>query len=235
MEDPTAERLATARRVIEERRPALGPALIAAACYGSVAHGAARLHSDVELVVITDESVPYADEYFFRGGILVECTTLPAARMLAAASRVPPDWGITADQYRHHLVLYDPGGFFPRLHAAAHDLDPAAFEASLQRSWWTAYELRGKTLNALASGDVPAALSAGWSFAYWAAMRIALQKRVPYESGRTLWREAAARGHGMGDLIGILSGGGMAGLRDTLDEVWRHTGSGGSPPRPAGE
>ncbi|HZU13315.1 MAG TPA: kanamycin nucleotidyltransferase C-terminal domain-containing protein [Chloroflexota bacterium] len=214
------DRVTVAQRIVEECRQELGSRLLAAACYGSVAHHAAGPHSDVEIVLVTDDTVPYRDEYFFQDGILVECTTLSAMRMLEAASRIPPDWGIKYDQYRHHLALYDSVAFFPRLHAVADARPNVPFSTALQESWFTAYEMRGKVLNAVAAGDTSTALSAGWSFAFWAAMRIALHERVPYESTRTLWKEVAARGYGMRDLIEALTAGKVADVPRTVEAVW---------------
>jgi hypothetical protein len=36
-------------------------------------------------------------------------------------------------------------------------------------------------------GDAPRVLFHAWEFAYWAALRIALRERRPYESDRTRW------------------------------------------------
>ncbi len=55
---PTAVRLALANRVAARTRAQLGPECLAVAAYGSVAHRAARQHSDLELVVLTTDDVP---------------------------------------------------------------------------------------------------------------------------------------------------------------------------------
>ncbi len=223
------KRIRLARYVLERKRDGLGTRVVAAACYGSVAHRAAREHSDVEITIITDETVPYEDEYFFEQGTLIECTLVSEARMLAAARRVTAAWGIEADQYRHHHVLYDPDRFFPRLWAVAEDLSPSDFDRALAESWWWVYELRGKVLNALADDDTPCAIYTAWTFAYWTAMRVALRERRPYESGRTLWQEVADRGYGMAELVDALATGQLPEIGRGVEVVWERTRSWGAP------
>jgi len=225
------KRIEIARCVLKRKHHELGTRVRAAACYGSVAHRAAREHSDVELTIITDETVPYEDEYFFEQGTLVECTLVSEARMLAAARLVPVDWGIKSDQYRHHHVLYDPDQFFPRLWSVANDLAPSDFDQALAESWWHVYELRGKVHNAVADDDVVRAIYTAWTFAYWTAMRIALHERRPYESGRTLWREVANRGYGMPELVDGLVTGRLPEVGWGLETAWERTSSWGAPPQ----
>jgi kanamycin nucleotidyltransferase len=228
--DHNAVRVAIARTLVERLHSELGEHLLAAAVYGSVAHGAAGRHSDVEIVLVTDETVPYRDVQQFEDGILVEYTLISAERKLTAARRVEPKWGVQADQYRHHLVLWDPDGFFPRCHEAARTLPDEAFEEALAESWWLAYELRGKLLSALLAGDLARIHFGGWEFAQVTALRIALRERVPYESGRTLWRDAAARGHGIDVLVEALTAGGdHKRIEWAVEAVWAETGTWGAP------
>ena len=218
--DPNALRVEIGRRVVARERERLGEQLIAAAIYGSVAHGAAGAHSDVELTLIVADDQPYEDRYEFVDNVLVGSTFVPETRMLTAARRVTGEWGVQADQYRHHLVLWDANGFFSRLWQVARDLEPEAFQAALAEGWWTAFELRGKTLNALADADAPRAIFAGWEFARIAALRIALYEQRPYESGRTLWGDVVRRGYGMAALVRALTAGDLTALAPALEAVW---------------
>lgn len=225
----TARRLRLAERVVAEVRAQWGEHLLAGGVYGSVAHAAARRHSDVEIVLLTDAAVAYEDDYSLLDGVLVERTSVPLERMLRAARRVGPRWGIEADQYRHVRALYDPSDLFGQVRAASLDLPAEAFGAALVESWWGAYELRGKLLNALQEGDAPRAVATGWEAAYAAAMRIALYERQPYESGRTLWRDVVGRGYGMPALVTALTEGCVERLAEALETVWRATGGWGAP------
>ena len=175
--DFNAERLAIAQHVFERLQGELGKHLIAAAVYGSVAHGAAGATSDVELTLITDKTVPHSDTYYFEQGFMVEYTLVPEARMLAAARRVTAK----ADQYRHHLVLLDRSGFFPNLWETAASVPDAAFIEAERVAWWRAYEGRGKFQSAVGSNDLPRIHYTAWQFAYVTALRIALHERRPYD------------------------------------------------------
>jgi len=225
---PNELRLAIARTVIARKRGELGEHLLAAAVYGSVAHHAAQAHSDVELVLLTDDATPALEEMFFEQGVMVECDRLPFARMLAAAPRVTMEWGVEADQYRHHLVVWDTDTLFPQVWVAANAIPGDAWAPALALSWWRAYELRGKIRNAALQGDDAQARYWGWRFAYAAALRIALHERRPYESGRTLWGDVIARGYAMRELTQALGEnlpGALAAIVAATDTVWARTGA----------
>jgi predicted nucleotidyltransferase len=227
---PNEVRFDVARAIVARRQKTLGAALVAAACYGSVAHGAAMSHSDVELVVVTDDSLEPEEEKFFERGIMVECDRLPAARMLAAARRIRWTWGLEADQHEHHRVIWDPDGFFPRLwEVAAEARRTGDFGPAERRGWWVAAELRDKLRNAVLADDRPRAVCLGWEIARAIAMRIALRERVPYESGRTLWADVAARGHGMPALIAALTSGDVPAIARGVEEIWERTRAWGVP------
>jgi KNTase C-terminal domain len=224
-----AIRLEIAGGLVERRRADLGEHLLAAAVYASVAHGAALPHSDVEVILLTDETVPAREDFCLERGILLEADMLPASRLLAAAGRVTRTRGIEADQYRHHLVLDDPQDIFPRVWEAANHPPDDAFAPALTRSWWSAFEMRGKMLNGALVGDLCRVLYHAWEFAYWAALRIALQERRPYESHRTLWGDVAARGYGMAGLVTALTEGGHERVTSAAEEVWLQTWRWGAP------
>jgi hypothetical protein len=108
-------------------------------------------------------------------------------------------------------------------------IESSDFDAALARSWWTVYELRGKILNALWNDDLPTVMYGAWSFAYWAAMRIALHDQVPYESARTLWSDVTTRSNQMKDLIDALLMVPGAALAPSVGAVWEYMESWGSP------
>lgn len=199
--------------------------MLAGAVYGSVAHRAATEHSDVEIGVVTDETVEERDEWFFDEGVMVECAVVQAERLLASARSVPWNWGIKADAYRHQEAIWDPDSFFERLREAADSIHDEDFAPALEHTWWILYEEREKLRYAIAQEDVPRAVYLGWEFAYGAAMRIALRERKPYESGRTLWSDAASRGCGMEKLSEALTRGALPEISRCVDDVWRTIGS----------
>jgi KNTase C-terminal domain len=199
--------------------------MLAAAVYGSVAHRAATEYSDVEIGVVTDETVDERDEWFFDQGVMVECAVAQADRLLASARSVPWNWGIKADAYRHQEVIWDPGSFFERLREAAWSHTDEDFAPPLEHTWWILYEEREKLRSAIAQEDAPRAVYLGWELAYGAAMRIALREQRPYESGRTLWSDAAARGYGMQNLLEALTSSDPAEIARCVDDVWRIVGA----------
>jgi hypothetical protein len=227
--DHNAIRLEIAPSVVERMRQALAPHVIAGACYGSVAHGAATAYSDVELLIVTDDDVEGRDEMLFERGIMVECNIIPGSHLLEAAQRVAANWGIQADEYRHQYAIWDPEGFFPRLRAEANNIPDESFEKALRENWHWFYESRTKAFAALDAEDLTRAVYDGWHFAYTAAMRIALHERKPYESGRTLWRDVLARGYGMKELTDVLTQARFGEIKEAIDNVWGKVGNWGAP------
>ena len=217
------------RSVIERKRQELGEHMQAGACYGSVAHHAASEYSDVELVVLTDDTLSLMDESFFERGIMVECTTLPTTRMFNASQRVNTRWGIEADQYLHHLPLWDPDNLFPKLWEYAHNLPQEAFAQALRENWWGYYERRTKFLNAILLQDMARIQYDGWGVAFGAAMHIALHEQHPYESMRTIWKDVSERGYGMTELVDLLATGPYDQLPQAVECVWNNTRSWGEP------
>ena len=228
-EDSNALRMEIARALVERKRAVLGPHLLAAAVYGSVAHGAAGSHSDVEVALVTDDTVPYGDDWYFDRGIMVEYTCVSADRLLAAAQHVTDQWGVEADQNRHHIPLWDPDGFFLRLREAALQIPEEAFVPALRKDWWWAYELRCKFRNAVEDRDDARIRYCAWQFAYVTAQRIALHERQPYESGRTIWADAAARGYAMSALLDALVANDVPRIAAAMDDVWERTREWGAP------
>ena len=206
--------------IVARARKELGAALRAAAIYGSVAHDAADVDSDLEIVLVTNGTLEQDEEQFFARSVMVEVTRLPASHMLAAARRVGEFWGVQADEYRHQLVLFDLDGFFPTLRQAACDLPDEAFTGALRETWWYAFESRGKLRNAWRAGDRARIGHGGWHFAYSAAMRIALKTRTPYESARTIWRDVRQLGYGMPALLDALIAGEPEAIGAAVEVVW---------------
>lgn len=217
---PTGRRVALARRILPEVAAALGDKLVATAAYGSVAHGQAREYSDLEIVVLTTDAVPAAERQEIRDGILVELDSLPVSRMLAAAGRVGPLWGVEADQYRTFAPLYDPQGVLKAVRERSLGIPPEEFAPALVSNRLRLVEVRGKFRNALLARDAATMRDVGWRYAHAAAMRIALLERKPYESGRILWADAARRGYAMGDLVLNLTSGAVADQKGAMAAVW---------------
>ena len=170
-----------------------------------VAHRAARQHSDLELVVLTTDDAPPKEIQVIHDGILVELDSLPASRMLEAAGRVTAAWGLEADQYRVFAPLYDPDHWFPRVRERSEAVPRAAFAGPLEVNRLRLLEVCGKFFNAMEEGDAASMRDVGWRYAHAAALRVALLQRRPYESGRTLWRDARTRGFELAGLIDALT------------------------------
>lgn len=85
---------------------------------------------------------------------------------------------------------------------------------------WFACESRGKLRNVLRSANRARICYAGWTFAYMAAMRIALKTRAPCESRRAVWADVRQRGYGMPVLLDALVAGEPEAIVAAVDTVW---------------
>ena len=93
--DETGRRIHLAEAMVREYQREMGHHLMAAACYGSAAHGRADAHSDLEIIVLTDASIEAVNVHTVQYGIQVECDVLPTERLLRAAQIVTIDWGVS--------------------------------------------------------------------------------------------------------------------------------------------
>ena len=185
--DETRRRINLAEEMVWEYRRELGEHMVAAACYGSVAHGRADAHSDLELLVLTDTAVEAVNVHTVRNEIQVECDVLPTERLRHAAEVVTIEWGVEADCYRHHWVLWDPTEQFATVREAALATPRERFEDVLQQSWWAAREWASKVVAMVETGNRPGAQFTAWQYLYLVALRVALAQQEPYVSLRTLW------------------------------------------------
>ncbi len=117
--DESGRRLRLAEEMVCEYRQEMGDHLVAAACYGSLAHEKADAHSDLEFIALTDNSIDPVNIHTISHGIQVECHVLPTERLLRAAQIVTPEWGIEADSYRCHRLIWDPSHQFAAVRAAS--------------------------------------------------------------------------------------------------------------------
>lgn len=226
-------RIRLAHRVAEDQRAILGAHALAAACYGSVAHGRADAHSDLELLILTDDGVPPVDIHVVEDDVQVECDVLSLARLLNAARRVTPEWGFEADCYRCHLVLWDPHHHFDAVRTASLQIPAASFAEALEQSWWSHRELAEKVRAACEAGDPPSVHHAAWQYLVSAAARIALHERRPYESLRALWVDVTRRGYGTREMVVALTSGPLDAVLGTLALVEAATGAWGAPVDPS--
>ena len=226
-------RIRLAHRVAEDQRAILDCHALAAACYGSVAHGRADVHSDLELLILTDDGVPPVDIHVLEYNVQVECDVLSVARLLNAARRVTPEWGFEADCYRYHLVLWDPHHHFDAVRTASLQIPAASFAEALEQSWWSHRELAETVRAACKAGDPPGIHHAAWQYLVSTAARIALHERRPYESLRALWADVTRRGYGTREMVVALTSGPLDAVLGTLALVEVATGAWGAPVDPS--
>ncbi len=230
--DETRRRMDLAKEMALAYRRDMGDHMVAAACYGSVAHGRADAHSDLELIVLTDLFVEPINVHTVRQGIQVECDVLPIERLRHRAQVVTIEWGVEADCYRYPRIIWDPTEQF----AAVRDISLATprkrFDDALQQSWWSAREWANKVVAMVESDNLPGAQFTAWQYLYLVAMRVALVQQEPYESLRTMWQDASARGFGVADVLGVLVRTDIAHLPEVIRVVQKDTGSWGEPSDP---
>lgn len=128
--DETGRRLRLAEEIVREYRQEMGDHLVAAACYGSLAHEKADAHSDLEFIALTDNSIDPVNIHTISHPIQVECDVLPTERLLRAAQIVTPEWGIEADSYRYHRLIWDPSHQFAAVRAAIPGHSPRTIRRS---------------------------------------------------------------------------------------------------------
>lgn len=142
------------------------------------------------------------------------------------------EWGVEADCYRHHWVLWDPTEQFARVREAALETPRERYEDVLQQSWWSAREWASKVVAMVDARNRPGSQFGAWQYLYVAALRIALAQQEPYVSFRTLWQELSARGFGVAEMLDVLATGDITHLPGVVRAVHEHTGAWGEPADP---
>jgi hypothetical protein len=160
---------------------------------GHGGHGAGeREATDLEVsVVTTGEEVDIPARALRYRGLVIDVVAIPADVYLDEAGEVGPLWPLAADQYLHHLPLYDPTDFFKKLRdrhqeaVAATPADTFLAAAGYDLAQMAAWEARARA-DELA-GDLPGALLAVKEAALLAALVIGLIRRIAYrDAGHAL-------------------------------------------------
>lgn len=200
-----------------------GDRLVAVMLEGSTAKGYDRPESDLELgVVLIDGKDRWYP--FFRRGMFIGISYKSLASESAAAETIDYTWPVAGDALHHGVVLYDPGGLYPRLR----DLNLQAlartdFGELVRDALADMYENVLK-LATLKPHEEPAARVSAAGAAHWAALTVALANRHRYPSTRRMFEdsfELASLPEGYPELMRkLLSGDTVDGLQDTLGCLW---------------
>ncbi len=152
--------------------------------------------ADIELSVITTgPEVDVPARALRHRGVVIDLAAIPADAYLDEAGQIGPLWPLAADQYLHHLPLYDPSDFFGKLRdthqEAVASSPPEAFlaAAGYDLAQLAAWEARARA-DELA-GDLPGALLAVKEGAMLAALVIGLVARTPYQDAAHALKLAA--------------------------------------------
>ena len=141
--------------------------------------------ADLEVSVITTgDEVEVPARALRYQGLVIDVAPIPADVYLDEAGQIGPLWPLAADQYLHHLPVYDPTEFFAKLRDAHQEAvassPPEAFlaAAGYDLAQLAAWESRARADEL--SGDLPGALLAVKEGAMLAALMIGLVRRHPF-------------------------------------------------------
>ncbi len=185
------DRLAVARDLAQRILKKYGDAVLGIAIYGSVARGADTPYSDIELKVITTDSVDEHDvEYVHSSGMKVEINYEQAEKYLYRAGGVDTDWPIWAGQYRQQLVLFERENFFAQAQRAVEGLKAKDFRAAqAQLIAEDLYELVQKIRGAWEHHREENLRWWAGRFLWFSIMWLGLANRKHFASGGTVWEE----------------------------------------------
>ncbi len=181
------ERLALARELTARLLDRHGDGLVAVGLHGSAARGDERDGADLELAVVTAAAeVEVPDRTLRHRGVVVDLGAITADDYLHEAGQVGPTWPLAADQYRNHLALHDPGGFFHRLshahEAAMKEAPAAAFLAAAGYDLVQLLSWEARARSAELHSDLPGAMLAVREAALLAALVVGLATRTAYRN-----------------------------------------------------
>jgi kanamycin nucleotidyltransferase len=185
------DRLAVARDLAQRILAKYGDAVLGIAIYGSVARGVDTSYSDIELKVITSDSVDEHDvEYVHRSGMKIEINYEHAENYLHRAGSVDTDWPIWAGQYRQQVVLFERENFFAQARQAVGSLKDKDFRAAqAQLIAEDLYELVQKIRGAWEHHHEENLRWWAGRFLWFSIMWLGLANREYFTSGNTVWEE----------------------------------------------
>jgi hypothetical protein len=155
------------------------------------ARGADTSYSDIELKVITSDSVDEHDvEYVHRSGMKIEINYEHAENYLRRAGSVDTDWPIWAGQYRQQVVLFERENFFAQARQAVGSLKDKDFRAAqAQLIAEDLYELVQKIRGAWEHHHEENLRWWAGRFLWFSIMWLGLANREYFTSGNTVWEE----------------------------------------------
>lgn len=185
------DRLALARELVQRILRKYGDAVLGIALYGSVARRADTAYSDIELRVITDDSVVEHDvEYVHTSGAKIEINYEQAKSYLRRAASVDTEWPIWAAIYRQQRVLFERDDFFTHARKAAESLKDEDFRAAqAQLIAEDLYELVQKIRGAWQQKREENLRWWAGRFLWFAVMWLGLANRKYFMTGGTVWDE----------------------------------------------
>ncbi len=185
------DRLALARELVQRILRKYGDAVLGIALYGSVARRADTAYSDIELRVITDDSVVEHDvEYVHTSGAKIEINYEQAKSYLRRAASVDTEWPIWAAIYRQYLVLFEREDFFAQAQRAIENLKDEDFRAAqAQLISEDLYELVQKIRGAWEQKKEENLRWWAGRFLWFSVLWLGLANRKYFTTGGTVWDE----------------------------------------------
>ncbi len=185
------DRLALARDLAQRILRKYGDAVLGIALYGSVARGVDTTYSDIELRVITDDSVVEHDvEYVHTSGVKIEINYERAQNYLRRAASVDTEWPIWAAIYRQYLVLFEREDFFTQAQRAIENIKDEDFRAAqAQLIAEDLYELVQKIRGAWAQKHEENLRWWAGRLLWFSVLWLGLANRQYFTTGSTVWEE----------------------------------------------
>jgi kanamycin nucleotidyltransferase len=186
-----AERIRVAKELSEGFLGRFGDQIVATGLRGSVAREEDNEHSDVDMVVITEDAGIVGSRSLLLGPIAVEVLATSRAEYLHEATVIGPWWPMLADQFIHSRPLHDPNNFYGELrrhydaamNAASDEVFVRAESQDIVQAVTWAYKARAST----GSNETIARLAIAES-ALRAVMSIGLRARFVFKNSAHAFR-----------------------------------------------
>jgi hypothetical protein len=133
-----------AEQVTEAVRRRFSADVLAIAVHGALAHGDDAEHSDVQLVVVTDQAGGGPHPATRRiDGVVVDLGVIGADQYLRHARTLSTAWPLAADQYLTARTTYDPDAWYQRLRdthlSRLAEAGRSEFAALAREAWYRAH------------------------------------------------------------------------------------------------
>lgn len=205
------EKMNMIRTITDRLMQRYGEDIIAVGVYGSTAYQKEGLYSDIEMHVVTKDSVTIPGHEFIYGKFKLELSCREKSKLFERARRLDDGWSIWAESYVNVLAIHDPEGIFAELKEVPFQASEESVREMMRIFMiWEPYETMGKIRNNYENGNSSYIQLGAKDLAWQTAKLVGLANRTFYTTRARTFEESLhlkSKPDGYRELVAFLEAG----------------------------